>query len=106
LLTALHEDVRALRALLEARQTAPAPRAAVVAALAAAVGGRPFTSAEVVALTTSVPELAATLEAAWLDSSRQIGKALAALEGVPVGGLRVVRLGERAGAAVWRIVVS
>ena len=79
---------------------------AVLPAIAAAIGGRRFTSAALLAHTDANEALAAALEAADVVTVRECGKLLARLEAQPIAGLRLVRVDECREGIVWSVQVS
>jgi hypothetical protein len=110
LLRQIAADVQALRAAFERRPDAvPTPDVAapLVQAIAATCGDLAFSAAELVRH-AALPEFA-TLRAALIAAvgelnARRIGKWLRKVEGVDLGGLRVIRLALDRDGVVWQIV--
>jgi hypothetical protein len=95
-------EVRERLARLETRFGArDAAEAAVLPAIAAAIGSRRFTSAELKAHSEVDDALGAALEAADVESVRELGKLLARLEVRPIGGLTLTRLSESRRGLIW-----
>ncbi len=89
-------ELRAIRRLLEARQTPRDERhAPLVAAIAQAAGGAAFTVAELLQHALVDPALRAAING---QSGRQLGRLLRRIEGQELGGLVVERIGEDGGA--------
>jgi hypothetical protein len=79
--------------------------AALLTAIADAVGDHVFTTAELVAhAQTASPPLAAVLARAGLSTPMQIGKRLRRVCGRDVDGLRLERLGVAHGGVQWVVV--
>ncbi|MBP7571016.1 MAG: hypothetical protein KBA95_13235 [Acidobacteria bacterium] len=108
LLAAVLAEVRALRADL-ARRGGTGPRAtvdaaALVAAIARVVEGRAFSAGELLQHTAVDPELAASLEALGLRSTRALGAALRGVRDQVIDGRRVTAIGRDAAGMVWAVV--
>jgi hypothetical protein len=99
----LRAEVAEVRALLERR--APAPDAAVEAllrAIAKYAPDRAFTTAELVVHAGKVPELRGAVVAVVGGlNARKIGRAFRRVEGVNLGGLTVVRIGDDGAGVIW-----
>jgi hypothetical protein len=104
--TALREEVRRLAEAMRApAELAPNPRAEMVCAIARAVGGREFTSADLLkhAETHEAELLAAILAACPEANPRRLGKLLRRLAGQDLEGFRVVCLATEAAGLIWRV---
>jgi len=100
---ALERAVAALRALTGPRDHYDA---AIIPAIAGAVGSRRFTCRELVAHSRVDPALAAALESADITTPRGCGKVLRRLERHPLSGYVLVRVGQDRDGIIWRVQVS
>jgi hypothetical protein len=75
----------------------------LVPVIAAAVGERAFSAAELVAHSAVDPDLRAALAAANLTSPRRLGWALRRLDGRVIHGLRLAQIGSDRAGRVWCI---
>jgi hypothetical protein len=101
----LEIQVAQIRALLEAGRGPrdPAADSALLSALAAALGQAAFSTADVLALAASHPELAAVLDG---RDGRRLGARLKRLRGRTIDGYVVERVGRDGAGALWCISVA
>jgi hypothetical protein len=99
-------ELRAIRAALEQRQVSLMTRidraklAAMLPAIAGALGSEPFASRDLVA-DDAAPALRLVFNGLTVKS---ISKLLARAEGVPIGGFMVERSGVEINVTLWRVV--
>jgi hypothetical protein len=102
--------VRALTVRVAALEARFGPRdradAHLVAAIATAIGSRPFLSRELLAYARTDPALASALEAADIVSAYDLGNLLARLQGQAIDELRVARLDVGRAGTRWQITAS
>jgi hypothetical protein len=97
---------RMLAALEQPRQVSPMTRAdrarlaAILPAIAGALGSEPFASRDLKA-DDAAPALRVVLKGLTVKS---IGRLLARAEGIPIGGLLVERCGVEINVTLWRVV--
>ena len=106
---ATRAEVKALHADLARGSGGTGPRAtvdaaALVAAIARVVEGRAFSAGELLQHTAVDPELAASLEALGLRSTRALGAALRGVRDQVIDGRRVTAIGRDAAGMVWAVV--
>jgi hypothetical protein len=101
------DELRAIRAALERpREVSPMTRAdrtklaALLPALAGALGSEPFASRDLVA-DDAAPALRVVLKGLTV---KQIGRLLARAEGMPINRLMVERYGVEINVMLWRVV--
>lgn len=107
---AILTELRAIRLALDARQQPAADAAMVtfVRAVHASIGPRLFTAGDLAAhaaLAGSSALRSAILGVCRGLGARPLGRALRRLEGRPMAGLRVERIGIERDGVVWRVAV-
>jgi hypothetical protein len=106
-LEARYADLAARLLVVEARTGArDAADAAVVPAIALAIGARYFACSELFKHARHDRALDAALRAADITNPKQLGKLLWRLQGQSIGGLRLVRCKLRHGVRRWVCVVD
>lgn len=83
-------------------------RARLVVTMAARVGARSFTAADLLkhARPEVDPDLGAALADCLIDSPKQLGRELRRLEGRPIAGFIVERVADGRDGIAWRVRVS
>jgi hypothetical protein len=104
--SAIEARIAALEARLDVLEAARAPKGprddldtALVVQLAQTAVHRSFSCAEVLAHSVADAALRQALAHADIGSTKQLGKLLRRVEGVPIAGLRIARVGRRR----WRV---
>jgi hypothetical protein len=100
-------ELAAVKALVR-RPSSPnetAADAAFLAAVAESVGGRTFTSSELLEHATVDAALAAAFERRFLETAREVGHVLKRIERQQSGPIRVARVGVARDGIRWRVVV-
>jgi hypothetical protein len=77
--------------------------AALLVAVAGAVGAMDFTAADVIALAPADPTVRQALEAAHVTTARRLGKRFARVEGHALAGFCLTRLDTERHVITWRI---
>jgi hypothetical protein len=96
-------EVRSLRADLARTRRRPSRRRQLLPVIADAVQHRVFSAKELFEHADIDAALAAAFDAASIQSVRQLGKALHAIGGRAMHGLRLDRVGDDRDGAVWRV---
>lgn len=78
---------------------------ALLVAVVESIGDRAFTSSELMAHTEADSSLSAALLAADVTTTRELGHLFRRLEGIPLGGFRLERVGDQRAGVAWRVQV-